>query len=194
MSMQKNFVRVILLALALLGAPLFNPFGGDAAAQAQDDCQARLTRAETAFTNGRLEETIDLLLNCVYKGKLGKPEEERAIKLLSFSYLAKDYIDQAKSTIRKLLELVPNYEPDPNQDPPDFTKMVQEVKKEITGPGPIEPPVETPPVEKKKSKTWLIVGGGAVVIGGVAALALGGGGGGVVPPPPTSLPLPPPLP
>jgi len=195
MSMQKNFVRVVLLVLILLGAPFFNPFANDTA-QAQDDCKTKFTRAETAFNNGRLDETIDLLSDCVYKGKLAPADEQRAIKLLSFSYLAKDYVDQAKNTIRKLLELVPSYEPDPNQDPPDFARMVKEVKTEMTAPGPGEPPAETTPaVKKKKSKTWLFVGGGAVVAGGVAALALGGGGGGgPVTPPPTPLPMPPPLP
>jgi hypothetical protein len=195
MSTQKNFLRVILLVLALLGAPFFNPFADDAA-QAQDDCKTKFTRAETAFNNGRLDETIDLLSDCVYKGKLAPAEEQRAIKLLSFSYLAKDYVDQAKNTIRKLLELVPSYEPDPNQDPPDFARMVKEVKTEMTAPGAAESPAEktTPPVKKKKSKTWLFVGGGAVVAGGVAALALGGGGGGGPVPQPTPLPTPPPLP
>jgi len=196
MSTQKNFVRVILLVLAFLGASFFPPFASDEA-QAQDDCKTKLNQAQTAYTNGRLDEAIELLSDCVNKGKLSTDDEQRALKLLGFAYLAKDYVDQAKTTIQKLLELVPAYEPDPAQDPPAFTNMVKEMKKEKAAPGPEKPPAETttPPVRKKKSKTWLFVGGGAVVAGGVAALVLGGGGGGgVVPPPTTSLPTPPPLP
>jgi tetratricopeptide (TPR) repeat protein len=187
-------------ALALMGLLLFLPFPPDLA-QAQEDCRAKLTQAENAYTNGRFDEAIDLLSECVNKDKLSRADEQRALKLLGLAFLGKDYVDQAKNTIRKLLELVPGYEPDPDQDPPIFTNMVKQMKEETRRKEPEKKPLEPTPkkaeVKKKGGAKWLLIGGLVVAAGGGAALALGGGGGGgTTPPPPTSqsLPTPPPLP
>jgi tetratricopeptide (TPR) repeat protein len=187
-------------ALALMGLLFFLSLSAEVA-QAQEDCPAKLTQAENAYTNGRFDEAIDLLSECVNKGKLSRAEEQRALKLLGLAFLAKDYVEQAKNTIQKLLELVPGYEPDPDQDPPVFTNMVKQMKEEARRKEqekkPLEPAPKQPEVKKKGGGRKLLLIGGAAAVGIGAALALGGGGGGGTMPPPSTnqtLPTPPPLP
>jgi len=196
MLTHKTITRTF--ALALMGLLLFLPLSVEVV-QAQQDCPAKLQQAESEYTNGRFDEAIDLLSECVNKGKLSRAEEQRALKLLGLAFLAKDYVDQAKNTIRKLLELVPGYEPDPDQDPPVFTNMIKQMKEEARRKEQEKKPVEPAPKKTEVKKKgdgakWLLIGGLVVAAGGGAVLALGGGGGGGTTPPPPVLPEPPRLP
>ncbi|MCI0694714.1 hypothetical protein L0337_22250 [candidate division KSB1 bacterium] len=201
MLAHKNFTRVFWLTFLTTGMAFLPLFSDEAFAQ--ENCQAQLAQAEKEYTNGRFDEAVTLLTPCVNKGKLSAADEQRAYKLLGLAYLGKDYVDQAKNAIRKLLELVPGYEPDPDQDPPPYTNMVREVKKELQAKQPEKKPETPTPVQKEpeiKQKKgggtkWILIGGGVVVAGVGAALALGGGGGGGTQRPPLQqLPTPPSLP
>ncbi len=150
--------------------------------QAQtQDCEKALAEAEQKYSAGRFDEAIDLLEKCLPVG-FSDEEKKKAYKLLAFSYLAKDYLDQAKNAILKLLELVPTWQPDPIQDPPPFTKMVEEVKeqmeKEREDRVPTEPEEITLPEVPAKGgggkKILLVAGGGAVVAALVGFLLTGG--------------------
>ena len=110
---------------------------------------------------------------------------------------------EAKNAVRKLLELVPDYSPDPSRDKPTFIKLVEEVKQEQLALEAIKEE-ETPRVEpiprterepedlseiipgekEGSAKKWLIIGGVGVVgaVVGFLALSGGGGNGDVVPP------------
>jgi len=172
--------------LALLVLLASAPLG-----QAQGKCAEQMAQAEKEYTNGNFDATINLLTACLDAGQLTQPEKQRAYKLLGLAYIGKDYVDQAKTAVWKLLELVPKYEPDPAQDPPGFTNLVQEMKKEIATKKE-EKKLEAG--KKSKSKKWLWIGGG-VAVGVGAAVALSGGGGEAVTPPTSRLlPGPPAIP
>jgi len=197
MLTHTNFKRFRMSAFASL--VLLLPFW--AAAQTQEDCQAKLPQAEVAFTDARFDDAIKLLTDCLDKGGFtDSADKQRAYRLLGLAYLAKDYIEQAKSAINKLLDLMPVYEPDPDQDPPAFIQIFETVKRERERlqSGAQPPPKEVKPEKERKggSGKWFLIGGGVIVLGAGAALALGGGGGdgGPVIPPPNPLPDPPPLP
>ena len=172
---------------------------------AQEKCETALADAERHFNDGRLDEVMKILESCLAEG-LKNEDKSKAYRLLSLTYMAKDYLEQAKQSIRKLLELVPNWQPDPDQDPPPFTHLVEEVRKEMdeaqkaaAPQKPVEQPQEKPtemekpqeePVmiptepQKRGSKKFLWIGLGAAVLGGgIFAFAGGGGGnGGTIPP------------
>jgi len=184
---------------------LFNPFCL-LLAQTQDKCEKELTDAEQKYYAGRFDEAIEQARRCLSNTGLSDAEQLRAYKLMSLAFIAKDYLEQAKSAVQRLLELVPTYEPDPDQDPPPFTNMVKEVKETIEqqkkkeeqakrAAAPPEPAKQAPPAKKGGSKTLLLIGGG-VVAGLVAVLVAGGGGGGDGSgvPTPQILPDPPPPP
>jgi len=194
-------VIISMLILTLI----FNPFCA-LLAQTQDKCEKELAEAEQKYYAGRFDEAIEQARRCLSNSDLSDAEQLRAYKLMSLAFIAKDYLEQARSAVQKLLELVPTYEPDPDQDPPPFTNMVKEMKetmeqqrqKEEQAKQPITPPEpaeQAPPAKKGGSKTLLLIGGG-VVAGLVAVLVAGGGGGGDGggTPTPQILPDPPPPP
>jgi len=159
-------------------------------ATAQDKCLEQMIQAEKEYTNGNFDAAISLVTACLEAGALNQAEKQRAYKLLGLSYIAKDYVEQAKTAIWNLLDLVPKYEPDPAQDPPGFSNMVQEMKKEIAA----KKEQKKPEAGKKGGKKWLWIGGG-VAVAGVAVVALSGGGGDTTTPPASRLlPGPPAIP
>ena len=173
------------ISYALIFTLILNPF---ISVVAQDKCEKELAEAEQKYYAGRFDEAIELAKRCLNNTGLSQAEELRAYKIISLAYIAKDYLEQARGAVQKLLELVPTYEPDPDQDPPPFTNMVKEMKetieqqkkKEEQAKPPVtpqEPAEQAPPAKKGGGKTWLLIGGG-VAAGLVAVLVAGGGGGG----------------
>ena len=182
----------------LMGLLLFLPLSVEVV-QAQQDCPAKLQQAESEYTNGRFDAALDLVNECLNEGNPSEADRQRALKLQILIYIAKDYIEQAKIAINKLLDLVPMYQPDPDQDQPAFVQIFERVKSERQQRQTGVPGEQKPQKEVKSKKgggaKWLLIGGGVLVAGAGAALALGGGGSGTPPPPPSqSLPTPPPLP
>ena len=110
-------------------------------AQAGADCAEELEQANETYSRGRFDETIALLDRCLAKEEI--PEEERltAYRLKGLSYIGKGLEGDARSSVRRLLALVPNYEPDPVLDPPDFVSLVAEIKQEMV----LDQPQTTPP-------------------------------------------------
>ena len=106
---------------------------------------------------------------------------------MGLTYIAQDYLNEAKTSIEKLLKLVPNYKPDPVYDPPPFINLVEEVQKET-----VDKPVVARPDSPSKKKWWLIGGGiGAAAIVTAIVMSSGGEDG---PEPAKALPGPPDLP
>jgi hypothetical protein len=193
--------RQVWLGLMLIVLPLLSLLS-TAPLRAQSDCAALLKDAEDKYFDGRFDDAVDLATRCLSRENLSDTEKLRGYRIVSLAYIAKGYQEQARDAVRKLLELAPNYEPDPDQELPQFTNLVKMVKQAIQDMQKQQPPPETkPPKEKEESgkkgggTKWLLIGGGAVAAG-VAVLVLGGGGGNGGPPivTPTTLPTPPPLP
>jgi hypothetical protein len=124
-------------------------------AQAQDKCKTAMADAEIMYGAGHFTRAIELLTLCLPDGI---PEIQRiaAYRLLALSYLAEDYRDEAKETIKKIFSQNRDYKPDPVRDPKQYSDMVEEVRREL--------PV---PFIKKISggkKKWIWIGGGVVAI------------------------------
>lgn len=157
---------------------------------AQEKCETALADAERQYNDGRLDDVMKTLESCLPEG-LKNEDKSKAYRLLGLTYMAKDYLEQAKQSIQKLLELVPNWQPDTDQDPPPFMHMVEEVRKEMKEEKKEAAPqkaVEQLQEQPKKggSKKFLWIGLGAVAIGGGLAIGLIGGGGNGDPMPPVT--------
>lgn len=134
-----------------------------ALAQTQDECAAKLKDAGTKFDNGDFDGSIALINECLSKGDLPQKEKSRAYELLAMNYTSKSYLEQADNAIKKLLELVPNYKPNPDQYSPSFVARVEKVKSEM---GAGAKPAEQPADQGGGSSTkWLLIGGGVVAAG-----------------------------
>ncbi len=188
------FLKPILVAFLILATSLFCILDVVAplAAQSQDKCGDILKQAESKYEEGLLDETITLVNRCLDQKGLSLEESENAYKLLGKAYHAKGLLVQSKENLKKLLELIPNWRPNPDLETPSFVNLAEEVIKEMEAQKP--PPPKTEPAEPKKeaekpvvpaqprkkggSTKWFLIGGGAVAAGVAVALAGGGGGGG----------------
>jgi tetratricopeptide (TPR) repeat protein len=157
---------------------------------AQDiDCDKALIEAEQKYTEGRFDEAIAQITQCLDNSDVTEDQKQRAYRLMGLTYIAKDYLNEAKGAIEKLLLLVPNYKPDPIYDPPPFISLVEEVQSET-----IEALVVTTQAEEAVSDTastginkwWWIAGGAAVAVIGVVLIS--GGNGDDEQPEPTGFP------
>lgn len=154
---------------------LFQPLGG-VFAQAKGVCEERLKEAEKKFYDGFFDDAIILLNQCLKEPNLAQQERAKTHELLAKVYLGKDYLDQAENALKKLLELVPTYTPNPERDTPTFIALVDKVKAEQ----PTQEPKKAEPSEKKEDKapwytnTWVLVGAGVAVAGGATVLLLSG--------------------
>jgi hypothetical protein len=177
----------VTLCLASLFAP------GAAPVQAQNTCATLLKDADQKIYDGLFDEALELVDQCLAQPGLADSTKASALRLKALAFDGKNYVAQAKDTIRELLRLAPEYKADQVQDPPSFRELVEQVRTEV----PLTPP--QPQTSKKKggAMKWLLIGGGAAGAVAIAAvLGSGGGndGGNGVTPPPSALPNPPPLP
>jgi tetratricopeptide (TPR) repeat protein len=187
---------LVIIIWTIIIALLFQPVTG-VVAQVKGVCEERLKEAEKNFYDGLFDDAITLLNQCLKEPNIAQQERAKTHELLAKVYLGKDYLDQAENALKKLLELVPTYAPNPERDTPTFITLVEKVKSEQ--PKVAEQSKKPEPAEKKEDKgawytnTWVLVGAGVAVAGGAALLLLGGkkdtNGGQVNP-----LPAPPDLP
>ncbi len=187
------------LAIFLIAGLLFTPLPGTISLVfAQGKCSQELNDAEQKYNTGRFDEAIESITKCLGKPGITEDEKMRAYRLLGLAYIAKDYLEDAKTAVKKLLDMVPNYQSDPVQDPPPFTRMVEEVKEQQqtqkVKPEPVIPP--TPEAQEKKggSKKWYYIGGGVLAAGVITGIILSSGGDGNGTEPPRPLPDPPSVP
>ncbi len=174
----------LLIILALPGEPLF------AALQEGDEYAKKVKEAENKYLLGDFDSSIKILEESLRAANFPQTLKKSAYELLAQNYLAKSYLEQAKSAIKKLLLLVPGYVAPP--DNPPFAAEVERVRQEMGTKAVAEP--EKKPEEGGGISPLLLVGGGVVVAGGLALLLLGGkkDEGGTTPP--AALPGPPALP
>ena len=110
------------LLLVALAAALAVP----AAAQS---CGSALARAEASYQSGDFDATISRLTACLDAGSLSSEDRRQAYRLVGLSYIGKDREADARDAVARLLEVAPNYEPDPALDPPPFVRMVEETRR-----------------------------------------------------------------
>ena len=165
---------------ALIFTLLMNPVYA-ATCMKQDDCSNALAVAQSNLERAEFDEAINLLTKCLNKG-FTKEQMEKGYRLLGLSYIAKDLMQEARKAVWDLVSLVPDIEPDMDQDPKLYRDILDEMKtkydKENVKGGP----------------PWLLIAGGALVGGIVAVLTLGGNGNGngrdPLPQPPSIPPVP----
>ena len=111
-------------------------------------CDKELAEAEQNYNNGRFDEAIQLITGCLDKPSITEDEKKQAYRLLGLTYIAQDYLKEAKAAVRRLLTLIPNYKADTVQDPPSFANLVKEVRDEMESEK--KPAQTTQPVTKRQ--------------------------------------------
>ena len=176
---ERYILRSFWLGLLLTVAVWIDP---GSRAMAQTACTQELTDAEQAYTFGRFDEAIRLLNQCLNKANVTEAERQRTYRLIGLSYIGKDLVQEARESVRRLLQLVPDYRPDPDQDPPPFVELVEDVRQEMRREArqAETPPADRTPAQVAKKRggagKWLLIGGGVVLAAVAAAVLLSGGG------------------
>ncbi len=150
-------------------------------------CEEQLASAEEKYYTGYFEESIDLVKQCLKEGGMSSDTKIHACKLLSLNYLAIDNPAQAELCVEKLLEMVPDYSPNAENEPRQFVELVNAVRSEMYGAKntqeqsaqPLQLQNESPEGNVKKSgntSKWILIGaatGG--VVAAIVTLAMRGG-------------------
>jgi hypothetical protein len=108
-----------LVLLAFLAVPV-----------AAQNCDTALDDAAEQYRAGYFDEAIGLLTDCLEQNAFDAEERRRVYRLLGLSYIGKDREQDARAAVRALLEVAPDYQPDPAVDPPPFVQMVEEMNRE----------------------------------------------------------------
>jgi len=164
-TLFKNRSRLLLPALFML--PFIHHFCFSEAS-AQGNCGTILAQADKKYSDGEFDKAIDLLNACLNKGSV-TAADSAAIILLSKAYFAKNRNDLAEEKLKQLLKLVPNWRPNPINNPPDFQQFAEEAMKEIEKERLAQqvqrPKTPEPKPPRGGSKKWLLIGGGAIATG-----------------------------
>lgn len=167
-----------------------------ALAQEPDPCSRALVQADARYVAGQFEEAVEILATCLNQSDATRQQTIEAYRLLTLAYLRMEHTGEARAAIIQIFRTDPTYRPDPINDPPSYTVLVEIVRNQM------EP--ATPAVAEEtagpRQQSWLqsnlgwVLAGGALVAGGLAVAILSGGNGGggdsgspsILPPPPST--------
>ncbi len=93
---------------------------------AQVKCDIALERADRAHDDGRYDEAITFLENCLPNG-IPTSQQQRAYELLALSFLTLDDEPRANEAVEKILKLNPQYEPERDRFPLRYIALVDKV-------------------------------------------------------------------
>lgn len=167
-----------------LAALLNVSFAPSSTAQQVRTCDELIQESDGMYRDGQFDRAVQLVNECLEKGDLSREDLVASYRLMALAYIRMDELGDARMAVLHLLNAAPEYVPDPIADPPDYTVLVEIVKREF------QPPAE-PTVERRSwfvaNAAWLVSGGLAVAGGILAAVLLpkqGSPEGPTLPPPP----------
>lgn len=146
--------------------------GAEARAQAPTSCESRYTTAQEAYYAADFERAVELLRECVGRKGVSDSLRVRMYRLLGFVHLGRNEPKAARLAVESLLDLRPDYAPDPDRDRPDYVALVRKAKASRRTAAAAE--------EDENGRRWVRWGLGslgAAAVGTAAVLLIGGDGG-----------------
>ena len=116
----------VLLIFILVVIPIPLKFS-QAIAQVDDLCERLLNEADAEYNLGHWPEAIKLINQCLSSPNIAKVEKGSAYRLLGLVYIAIELEKEANDAVKNLLIMVPNYEIDPDRDPPQLQGIIDSV-------------------------------------------------------------------
>ena len=109
------------------------------AATAQTPCGSSLAVAQGLYVRGAFADVESTLTPCLDGGRVSPAERVRAYRLLALSALQQGRLVDAKLAALSLLNIDPDYEPDPALDPPSYADLIGAVRAQLDIRGEPEP-------------------------------------------------------
>lgn len=115
----------------LLGAwTLLLVLGAALPAHAQS---ASMDEAEEAYQFADFDEAIDLFSQIAQSPESSAKEKQEALLYMGRAYVAQDRKQKAREALRRLLEMNPQKELDPDMEPPPLMRLYYKVRKDLQG-------------------------------------------------------------
>lgn len=93
-------------------------------------CVSMLGDADAAYQSGRFGAALREIDRCLFAQEADVRARVRALHLQALVYLARGERKLARASAAKMLNLAPEFRPDPLLDPPPFVELVQELRSE----------------------------------------------------------------
>ena len=94
------------------------------------ECETTLEDAWESFSQQDYAQIITFLTDCPPELLVDKAQKTLAYDLLSQTYFVTGQVDSAKANLNRLLDLQPDYAPQPPQYSEEFIVMVAQVRRE----------------------------------------------------------------
>ncbi len=117
------------------------PLAGNAQ---ERSCTELLQQAEQDYTLGRFDETIRLVDLCIDRADASETMRRLGYRLKGLSYIAKGLESDAREAVQRLLEVSPQFQVDPDTDPPPFIDLLTDVRRELGMPETQQPAAAAP--------------------------------------------------
>ncbi|MCH8034911.1 MAG: IPT/TIG domain-containing protein [Bacteroidetes bacterium] len=124
------YTFVVLLILIFVISPIPLKYS-QAIAQVDTLCEKLMNEAEVEYRAGRWTEAIDHINQCLGEPKITEVEKGTAYRLLGLVYIAIELEKEANEAVRNLLLMVPNYKIDPDRDPPQLKRIIDDVSQKL---------------------------------------------------------------
>ncbi|MFB6248788.1 MAG: hypothetical protein ABEL97_09480 [Salinibacter sp.] len=146
--------------------------GMEAQAQAPTSCDSSYVTARKAYYAADFETAAEVLRECLERTGVSDSLRVRMYRLLAFVHLGRNDSKAARLAVESLLDLRPDYAPDPDRDRPDYVALVRKAKASSQTAAAAE--------EDENGRRWVRWGLGslgAAAVGTAAVLLIGGDGG-----------------
>ena len=98
-----------------------------------------MAEAQGLYVSGAFEEVEATLAPCLQPGRMSEDNQVKGYRLLALSALQQGQLIEAKLVALSLLNLQPEYQPDPVLDPPSYADLIHTVRSQLAVAGLAEP-------------------------------------------------------
>ena len=95
-------------------------------AQTTDECEEQLNKAQEEYNLGNFQKALDLIEPCLKRANVSEAQKGRGYRLLGLVYIGQQLQKEANEAVKNLLLMVPNYKINPDTDPPQLKKIIDE--------------------------------------------------------------------
>jgi tetratricopeptide (TPR) repeat protein len=132
-SFNKSFSFPGLLSLFIVMIVIYSASFRFSELYAQQDanCEEKLSEADLHYKAGNWQDAIELIKQCLVQRDLDEAEKGRAYRLLGLVYIAIELEKEANDAVKNLLIMVPNYKINPDTDPPQLKRLIDDVSQKM---------------------------------------------------------------
>ena len=164
-----NNILIGYLFMALIFIPIAGKFGS-VSAQSIEACEEELKEAQNKYDTGLFDAVIEIVNECLNNENLSQENKKKAYRLLGLTYVAKDYLSEAKTAVSKLLDIVPIISEEIKE-----RKIIEKEKIIKTDESTLKGKKQVDSKDEKSNTIWWYIGGGVLAVVAILVLALGGG-------------------